>query len=296
MPQCRICNADQSTQFIRAPLVFGGNKEHHFWQCKHCDAIYLYPVPSVDEEKNFYLMEFEGFMSSRVGDHRDWSNAQKHKETNQDQVIRRLPFIEEYLSPGIDILEIGCSTGFMLDAFKAKGANCVGVEPSGAFSEYLEQQGYEIYQDMKHINNKKFDVITHYFVFEHMRDPFQFLTDSYLLLKENGVMVCEIPCANDPLTSIYNIDAFESFYWSIAHHYYYTPKSLDFVLDRLGYKYKLVPEQRYDISNHMIWMQDGKPGGQGKYSEIFGQDLVDTYRQKMIDTWHCDTIFLYVWK
>ncbi len=110
MPQCRICNADQSTQFIRAPLVFGGNKEHHFWQCKHCDAIYLYPVPSVDEEKNFYLMEFEGFMSSRVGDHRDWSNAQKHKETNQDQVIRRLPFIEEYLSPGIYILEIGCST------------------------------------------------------------------------------------------------------------------------------------------------------------------------------------------
>ena len=235
-------------------------------------------------------------MSSRVGDHRDWSNADKHKETNQDQVARRLPFLEEYLSSGADILEIGCSTGFMLDAFKSRGLNCIGIEPSGAFSDYLETQGYEIYQDIKYINKKNFDIITSFFVFEHMRDPFQFLSDSYSLLKEKGVIICEIPCANDPLTSVYNIKAFESFYWSIAHHYYYTPKSLSFILEKLGYKYELVPEQRYDISNHMTWMQEGKPGGQAKYSDIFGKELVDSYRQNMIETWICDTVFLYVWK
>ena len=296
MPQCRLCFATESSQFVRAPIVFGGRPEHKFWQCKECDAIYLYPVPTEDEEKKFYLKEFEGFMSSRVGDHRDWTNAEKHKKTNQDQVLRRMPFIEKYLLDDIDILEIGCSTGFMLDAFKEKGANCIGVEPSGAFSEYLENQGYEIYQDMKFIKNKKFDVITNFFVFEHMRDPFKFISDSFDLLKDKGVLVCEIPCANDPLTSLYNIDSFESFYWSIAHHYYYTPKSLTFILEKLGYNYELVPEQRYDISNHMIWMQEGRPGGQGKYSEIFGKELVESYRQKMIETWNCDTVFLYVWK
>jgi SAM-dependent methyltransferase len=296
MPQCRICSATESSQFIRAPIVFGGRPEHNFWQCKECDAIYLYPVPTEEEEKKFYLKEFEGFMSSRVGDHRDWTNAEKHKKSNQDQVLRRMPFIEDYLLPDIDILEIGCSTGFMLDAFKDKGANCIGVEPSGAFSEYLENQGYEIYQDTKLIKNKKFDVITNFFVFEHMRDPFEFISNSFDLLKDKGVLVCEIPCANDPLTSLYNIDAFESFYWSIAHHYYYTPKSLNFILDKLGYNYELVPEQRYDISNHMTWMQEGRPGGQGKYSEIFGKELIESYRQKMIETWTCDTVFLYVWK
>ena len=84
-------------------------------------------------------------MSTRVGDQRDWSNADRHKSTNQDQVLRRMPFLEDYLKPKIDLLEIGCSSGFMLDAFREKNINCYGVEPSGEFNEYLNKQGYEVY-------------------------------------------------------------------------------------------------------------------------------------------------------
>lgn len=296
MPNCRICSASNDYQVIRAPIVFGGHEEHNFWECEKCNSIYLYPIPSIEEEKKFYLREFEGFMSSRVGDHRDWSNAKLHKESNQDQIERRFPFLEKYILPNKEILEIGCSSGFMMDAFKSIGANCIGVEPSGAFSDYLESQGYEVYEEVGDIKDKKFDVIANFFVFEHIRDPFRFLSDCYNLLNEGGVIICEIPCANDPLTNLYNIQAFESFYWSIAHHYYYTPESITYILDKLGFKYEIKAEQRYDISNHISWMQDGRPGGQGKYSELFGKDLVDSYRQRMIDTWNCDTIFLYVWK
>jgi len=296
MPQCRLCGSGEEHQFVRAPNVFGGQNEHKFWSCKNCDAIYLYPIPSVEDEKKFYVNEFEGFMSSRVGDHRDWSNAEKHKKTNQDQVKRRLPFLEKYLKPEIDLLEIGCSSGFMLDMFREKGANCIGIEPSGEFSEFLQNNGHQVFEDIEHVKGKRFDVITHYFVFEHIRNPFKFLKQSYDLLKEGGVMVCEIPCANDPLTSTYNIDAFESFYWSIAHHYYYTPKALDYVLNELSYKYELVPEQRYDLSNHMTWMLEGKPGGQGKYNDFLGDEVVSAYKKRMIDTWCCDTVFLYIWK
>ena len=40
MPICRICNANEESQFIRAEHVFGGTSEHKFWQCKECNAIY----------------------------------------------------------------------------------------------------------------------------------------------------------------------------------------------------------------------------------------------------------------
>jgi SAM-dependent methyltransferase len=296
MPKCRLCNAEKEFQIIRASHVFGGKPEHNFWQCHQCDAIYLYPAPTSKEEKKFYLKEFEAFMSTRVGDHRDWSNAEKHKKTNQDQVQRRLPFFKEYLKESIDLLEIGCSSGFMLDAFREKGVNCVGVEPSGEFSEFLKESGHVVVDNISEVSDRKFDVITHFFVFEHIRDPYQFLRQSYDLLKDDGVMICEIPCANDPLTSLYNIDAFEKFYWSIAHHYYYTPKSLEYILDKLEFNYELVPEQRYDISNHMVWMMNGKPGGQNKFSKELGSEVEDVYRQRLIDTWRCDTIFLYIWK
>jgi SAM-dependent methyltransferase len=296
VPKCRICQSDESNQHVRAPHVFGGEGTHQFWECDDCSAIYLNPIPSMEDEKRFYVQEFEKFMSTRVGDHRDWSNAEIHKKTNQDQVKRRMPFLQEHVQKGMDLLEIGCSSGFMLDAFRDTGVNCVGVEPSGEFNEFLEQSGHSVVCDLCEITNQKFDVITHFFVFEHIRDPYKFLKDSYELLKDGGVMICEIPCANDPLTSMYDIEAFEKFYWSIAHHYYYSPQSLSYVLDQLGYRYELVPEQRYDLSNHMTWMLDGKPGGQGRFTGHFGEDVLTAYRKQLIDTWQCDTIFFYVWK
>ena len=296
MPKCRICNALANHQFIRASFVFGGRDEHNFWQCKKCNSIYLFPIPTLEEEKLFYLKEFEGYMSTRVGDNRDWSNAEKHKNTNQDQVARRMPFLKNYLKDDIDLLEVGCSSGFMLDAFKEYGVNCVGVEPSGEFSEFLENSGHSCVNDISEVKDRNFDVIANFFVFEHMRDPYKFVTEMYDLLNENGVIICEIPCANDPLTSLYNIKEFENFYWSIAHHFYYTPESLRYIMDKLCYKYELIPEQRYDLSNHMTWMIDGRPGGQGRFSEAFGDDLVSNYRDRLINTWQCDTVFLYIWK
>ena len=296
MPSCRICQANDANQSLRAKNVFGGRDEQNFWACNLCKAIYLYPKLTPDEEKLFYLKEFEKFMSKRVGDHRDWSNAELHKITNQDQVKRRMPFLQDYLKPQMDLLEVGCSSGFMMDAFREMDINCFGVEPSGEFGEYLVSNGYTIFENLSEIQDKKFDLITHFFVFEHIANPFDFLEQNLRLLKDGGVIISEIPCANDPLTSIYDIEAFENFYWSIAHHYYYTPESLSYVLDKVGCKYKLVPEQRYDISNHMTWMIEGRPGGQGSYTQQLGADLVEAYRQRMLDSWQCDTIFLYVWK
>ena len=46
----------------------------------------------------------------------------------------------------------------------------------------------------------------------------------------------------------------------------------------------------------MLWMMEGKPGGQSKYAKEFGSELEEIYRQRLIDTWQCDTIFLYIWK
>lgn len=298
MPQCRICQSSEE-QSLRAETVFGGSDEHNFWECSNCGVIYLYPYLSAEEEKHFYKKEFEKFMSQRVGDHRDWSNAQKHVQTNQDQVKRRWKFLEQHISSKKDILEIGCSSGFMMDAFRDSGLNCYGVEPSGEFLEFLSNNGHTAYESLDELCNKhtskKFDLIVHFFVFEHIADPFDFLEKTYGLLNEGGVIIAEIPSSTDVLTSVYDIEAFEKFYWSIAHHYYYNPKSLEFIMNKLGYKYEILPEQRYDLSNHMTWMMDGKPGGQNRY-EMFSEETLKSYKNDLMNNWKCDTVFLKIYK
>jgi SAM-dependent methyltransferase len=198
----------------------------------------------------------------------------------------------------MDLLEIGCSTGFMLDHFQQKGLNVKGIELSEKFVPFLEERGYEIYPSIDNLAvespKKKFDIITHFFLFEHIRDPFDFLKKSYALLKKDGWIIMEVPSATDPLTSLYDIPAFEKFYWSIAHPFYYRPKTIEFILEKLAFTYKIIPEQRYDISNHIIWMTKGKPGGQGKFSHIFSEELNYKYMTELKSLWMCDTMFVYI--
>jgi len=296
-PKCRICCAEKD-QTLRAEYVFGGREEHNFWECGTCKVIYLYPYLSEKEEKHFYKKEFEKFMSSRVGDHRDWSNAEKHILSNQDQVERRWNFVENYLQKDKTLLEIGCSSGFMMDAFRENGLKCWGVEPSGEFLEFLKQNGHKAYESLTELKKNeeiKFDIITHFFVFEHIANPFDFLKETYSMLNDGGVIIAEIPSSTDVLTSVYTIPAFENFYWSIAHHYYYNPESLKFILDELGYRYELLPEQRYDLSNHMTWMMEGKPGGQNRF-DIFSKETLLSYKEDLMKNWKCDTVILKIFK
>ena len=298
IPRCRICDADPKCQRVRASKVFGGRKEHNFWQCGECDGVYLFPIPSEDEEHYFYVQEFEKYMAKRSGD-QGWTEPLAHIQANQHNVKRRWVFLEPHFRPGQDILEIGCSSGFMLNAFSDYGLNCVGVEPSGVFSDFLRANDYEVYHSLEELQDKstkQFDLIVHFFVLEHVRDPYSFFNQSFDLLKKRGKIIAEVPCVNDALTSLYRIPAFEEFYWSIAHHYYYSPKSLSYVLDKLGLNYEFSPEQRYDLSNHIVWMTEGKPGGQDRYSHIFSTDLIEKYKNDLKANWICDTIFLYVYK
>lgn len=294
---CRICNT-KSGQTLRAEHVFGGQEHHGFWRCYHCDAVYLFPALSEEEEAHFYRKEFEKFMSDRSGS-TSWEKPEAHIQLNLETVNRRWPFLAQHVTPGKRVLEIGCSSGFMLDRMREEGMLCTGIEPSGVFSEYLCAKGYEAYCSLEEYLEKtpdSFDLIMHFFVFEHIRNPFEFLSRTYALLKPGGVMVAEIPCVNDPLTSLYTIPAFERFYWSIAHHYYYSPDCLRWIMNELNMRYELVPEQRYDLSNHMTWMMEGKAGGQGRYDAIFSDTLKQAYRSSLMDAWQCDSMFLYIYK
>ena len=296
--KCRICYATAEYQYLRAEHVYGGDDKYNFWQCEKCSLVYLYPIPTKEEDEKFYLKEFEKFMISRSANDRNWSGPEAHIKSNQDNVVRRWEFLNDHINKGDDVLEIGCSSGFMMDALKAKGINIIGIEPSGGFGRFLHNKGHEHYSSIDQmIKTKpeiKFDLIIHFFVLEHIRDTRAFIQSQLDLLKPNGKIFAEVPNVNDPLTSLYEIPAFEKFYWSIAHHYYFNPKSLSKILDKLNCTYEFVLEQRYDLSNHLVWLQEGKPGGQGHFNNLFSEGTIKSYKDDLIKSEHCDTFFVYI--
>ena len=292
-PNCRFCKAEPSKQSIKGDFVFGGRPEQKFWQCDDCQTIYLYPPPSEQEEISFYKQEFEKYMGKRSALDKDWSSPEKHFQSNQGEMKRRMRMLESYISKGQKILEVGCSSGFMLSALKDRGADVYGIDPSEGFIEYVKAKGISVYKnlfELKRDFNDKFDIIIHYYVLEHIREPVEFIQSYTNLLNEKGKMIFEVPCATDPLVELYKVPAFDKFYWSVAHHWYFNKESLTALLNKTGLKFRIFPEQRYDLSNHIIWMLEGKPGGLGCFGNIFGPDLDELYKVQLKKSWYCDTL------
>ena len=142
----------------------------------------------------------------------------------------------------------------------------------------------------KELPHKKFDLIMHFFVLEHISDPFDFLSKQINLLNEGGKIIFEIPNSADALFSIYDIPAFERFYWSVAHPWYFNEKSLNYLLNKLNLNYEIIRDQRYDLSNHLIWARDGKPGGMGRFTDKLGKNIEKIYKNELIKTGYCDTL------
>ena len=293
---CPLCNACSSSQSVVTNHVYGSVKKSYraFFHCNECDVRYQFPRLTPEEENRFYVAEFEAYMDGRAGVSGGWHSAESHIIANENTRMRRMIYLEPHLGKGSRILEIGCSSGFMIHPLIEAGHDCVGVEPSGVFSDFLKKKGLVVYPDIQKLRKerslKKFDLILHFFVLEHIQEPLTFLREQLGILKKGGKLIFEIPNAADPLYSIFDIAEFERFYWSVAHPWYFSEASLKYLLSHLGCEYEVFREQRYDLSNHLIWARDGRPGGMGRFDEHFGDELNQMYKKRLIETGNCDTL------
>lgn len=292
---CPLCSAAAESQRVVTRHVYGARDARAFFRCDACDAIYLHPGLTPEEERAFYSAEFESFMAVRSGENAGWSAPERHIAANQATVARRMKYLRDVLPARGRILEFGCSSGFMLYPLIDAGHECVGVEPSGVFRDYLHARQVACFDSLQALAGDPaarngFDVVMHFFVLEHVSDPVGFLRSQLDIVRPGGALVFEIPNAADALVTVYDLPAFERFYWSVAHHWYFTERSLRFVLDRIGLPSRVVLDQRYDLSNHMVWARDGKPGGMGRFTALLGAEIEEAYRNALVRSGHCDTL------
>jgi SAM-dependent methyltransferase len=293
--RCPLCQADRDAQHVVTRHVYGDTKGRAFFGCGTCSAIYLYPRLDDAEERALYAAEFESFMSGRAGDQGGWSQPERHIAANAPTLARRMKYLEPVLPRAGRVLEVGCSSGFMLYPLAQAGHQCVGIEPSGVFREYVQSRALPCFDSLDALRKEPwcrggFDVVMHYFVLEHVADPVAVLRAQLELVKPGGVLVFEVPNAADALVTVYDVPAFERFYWSLAHHWYFNEASLEYVLKCVGAPFEIKLDQRYDLSNHIVWARDGRPGGMGRFTATLGKEIEDAYREALVRSRRCDTL------
>lgn len=93
-----------------------------------------------------------------------------------------------------NVLEIACNSGLLLEMFKERGLECVGVDPAKNIRDLSLARGLDVYVDYwdKKFSNTvlnecgKFDLVLAFHVLPHVQDPNDFIESCLNVLSENG--------------------------------------------------------------------------------------------------------------
>lgn len=287
MMKCYLCGKVEH-ELVSEKLRYDAPRKA--FKCNNCSLVFLYPQMTPQEERIFYEREYGEIYSSEKGTTpQDLFNARLKDAKDYFNLTR------DYLDKTDDCLEIGCASGYFLATIKESVRSVAGVESHNLLRQYCEGIDIRTFETLEKVNEGEFDKAFMFFLLEHLGDPVGFLKKVRKTLKRNGMLFIEVPNVEDVLLSTYNIPAFKAYYFTPAHQFYYSKKTLSDVLIRAGFTdFEIKPVQRYDLSNHMHWMMTGKPGGMGKYDHIFSQELRKAYSQDLVSHNICDTLFAVV--
>ena len=128
---CNLCKKKLEKIVVVANKIYGDkSKKRKFYHCLKCDVRFMNPPLSHKEELKFYKKEFEKFMSKRSGKKANWLKPVDHLKINKKVFDRRFNYLNKLINKKNKILEIGCSSGFMLKNLKKKNfKKCYGIEP-----------------------------------------------------------------------------------------------------------------------------------------------------------------------
>jgi CMP-N-acetylneuraminic acid synthetase/2-polyprenyl-3-methyl-5-hydroxy-6-metoxy-1,4-benzoquinol methylase len=136
-------------------------------------------------------------------------------------------------------LDVGCSTGFVVEAAKTAGWEAIGIDLNPSAIEHGRSRGLDLRTvalESADFAPGSFDAVGLFDVVEHLLDPARTVTTAVNLLAPGGILFLYVP--NYDSASRLLMGANAHFIWPTHHLNYYTPSTIrDFLL-----RHRLVPE------------------------------------------------------
>ena len=188
----------RSTELVKACPVCGGefspthivfsDKHHpetlHYYKCLTCGLYALSPRFTDAYTKEYYSGEYRGEVNPL-----HITDKLQHLTRARTQME-----LAGHLFAGKTMLELGCSSGYLLNEFKERGFKVVGVDPDALIEE---DKFTRWYADISEVPHKKFDVIAMSHMLEHVNHPREFLETLVKHYAKHGTRVM-IDVPNQP--------------------------------------------------------------------------------------------------
>ncbi len=194
--ECIVCNGKEFSAITNRGMHFDGEK---VIECCNCGMVFLSPRMTLPELDIFYGQNqfSKKFRGSAVPN-------KTIMVAREERAFKKMALIERYLKyiPVGPVLEIGCSSGYLLRNLRDKGYQVYGIDPSDGFVQYA-RDNYKLdvasgmYPDaMPPEWGDRFSMIIALHVLEHTDDPVYILKTILDMLTKDGLLVLEVPDVN----------------------------------------------------------------------------------------------------
>jgi len=215
-------------------------------KCSPCQFIYLNPRPTGEAILRFY----QNYLPE------DGSSVEAWQRMMQSIFQRAANLIERYKKRG-RLLDVGAGFGFFLSEMKERGWDVVGVEISQKALAYAKDRlGLTVYPGpLERIGfpENDFDVVSGFYVIEHLPRPMEFLQECYRILKPGGLLLLRYPHTT-PIKNLLRFLGIENRLYDLpAHLSDFSPEMIQQCLEKAGFK-----EWNHFIGGYTLPQEPGK--------------------------------------
>ena len=237
----------------------GGNPMHRegsfqMVKCPSCRFIYLNPRPTEESLFRFY----QDYLPEDGVSIASWQKM-------MGPVFKRSArFIKRYREKG-KLLDVGTGFGFFLGEMKNQGWEVEGIEISlkgrNFAREVLNLTVHPGPLTETGFPEEAFDVITAFYVIEHLSDPMAFLRECYRILKPRGFLLLRYPHTTPIKNLLHALGIRNRLYDLPAHLSDFSPGMIEQCLEKTGF-----PRCRHSMGGYTL------PEGVGKrlVTSLFG--------------------------
>ena len=201
-----------------------------YLRCLECGLVSLHPKPS----PRALMKDYQDYLPVRGEEVARWEMMMK------PVVDRSADLIESRTKAGSGkLLDIGCGYGFFLREMQSRGWEVEGLEISRPGRRYVRNRWNihvhsEPLEDLS-LHENSFDVVTLFYVIEHVLDPLRLLTEIKRVLKSDGLVLLRWPHSTPIVRILGPLSRKLDLYHTPYHLYDFSPETIKKLLVLAGF-------------------------------------------------------------
>ena len=222
---CTICGGEAiSFLFLGADYITA--ETFNIYKCRVCNSVATKPDLKTDDFQKYYPQAYYG-QRKTVTD--SWINRSRLQKVSCISDSKNIVSKKT-------LLDVGCGDGSFISLLAAQGWGVAGTEMASPGSYAMKAPNFICRGELGNCGFAmgSFDIVTMWHSLEHFTDPLTYLREAQRLLKQDGVLLLEVPNFGSWEAKIFKQNWF---HLDVPRHvFHYDIKSLLFILNKTGFR------------------------------------------------------------